>query len=67
MFVLLYSISLFVCIDTQPEETKEKSDEEIDEMIPDAYWLHDCKNVLMIKVHRTNECFTKECTDVQIF
>jgi hypothetical protein len=66
MIVLLYSILLFICNDTQPEETKDKSDEEIDEMIPDNYWLHNCMNVLTIKVHRTNECFTKECTDVQV-
>lgn len=47
----------------QADRCEGLTDADIDCVIPDDYWLTQCKYALTVKVHRSNECFIKKPAD----
>mgnify|MGYP006198631137 CR=1 FL=1 len=47
----------------QPDEARDRTENEIDAMIDPKFWLEECQYILSVKVHRNNGEWTTDCAD----
>ena len=63
LFVLMQCTNLSMRHPYQPDESRGRTEEEIDELIDPTYWLDDCSHILTLKVHKDNTEFSPDCAD----